>query len=48
MPLSLRGYETEGKLNVFVLAQGLILFFSFKFNLFAFEQRNFLKTRVFK
>lgn len=28
MPLRLRGYEAEGKLNVFLLAQSLILFFS--------------------
>lgn len=38
----LRGYETEWNLNIHVLAQRLILFCSFSFDLVTFEHRNCL------
>lgn len=44
IPLPLRSYKLKGKFNTYVVAQRLILFFSFTFNFFTFERYNFSKV----
>lgn len=43
IPLRLCGYDTEGKLNIYVLAKHFILFYSIWFDLFTFEHFIFRK-----